>query len=122
MLKIDEKLPMGARITNLMSDGGEWTVTELRRSLDLTSIQVRQVMRKLAENGIVSVTHCLVASRAHVYKLADAETYGQEDREAALDRTHRSYKGWPDADLNVSAAMYALVRASDNVEVGLEDQ
>lgn len=62
-------LPVGARIIALMSDQNEWTVKELRRSLGLTTIQVRQAIRRLTIIGIVSIFSCVVESRENVYKL-----------------------------------------------------
>ncbi|WP_157662119.1 hypothetical protein [Burkholderia ubonensis] len=41
MSKVNDTLPVGARIIALMSDRNEWTAQELRRSLGLTTIQVR---------------------------------------------------------------------------------
>jgi hypothetical protein len=113
---------VGARIITLMSDGGEWTVKELRQPLGLTTIQVRQAIRTLAINRIVSVARCLIASRENVYKLAGIETTGDADSEAKLDRSRRSYERSPDADLAVSAATFSLARASDNTAVNSEDR
>ncbi|WP_193101738.1 hypothetical protein [Burkholderia sp. Z1] len=86
MLKIDETLPVGARIIILMSDGGEWTVKKLRQPLGLTTIQVRRAIRTLAINGIVSVTRCLIASHENVYKLAGIETTGDAAALAEMAR------------------------------------
>ncbi|WP_126282615.1 hypothetical protein [Burkholderia stagnalis] len=69
MSKVNETQPVGARIIALMSDRNEWTAKDLKRSLGLTTIQVRQAIRRLTNIGIVSIFSCVIASRENVYTL-----------------------------------------------------